>query len=205
MNRSVKRAQNFKKMGNGSLGWKIFGLFISIGLIAGGLSGEFVLRGTNSNEALVVFGCLFLIWDIISIATHKKKQPIVNEQFAAIGIEEHPEELHPETETFTLEHSVGSRYHHVGECQKITSDRVEIGRDPSCEVRFDDNFETVSRRHAAIIRDGSHWKLAALSQTNPSFINGKIVQREWYLQNGDEIQCAVNGPTFVFRAGTNSL
>ena len=100
---------------------------------------------------------------------------------------------------FTLEHKVGSRYHNAGELQKIDADQVEIGRDPGCEVRFDENFETVSRRHAAIIRDGIHWKLVPLSQTNSSFVNGIVVQREWFLQHGDEIQCAFNGPKFVFR------
>jgi len=100
---------------------------------------------------------------------------------------------------FTLEHKVASRYRNAGEHQILSADRVEIGRDPACEVRFDENFETVSRRHAAIVRDGNNWKLVPLSQTNPSFINGKTVQGEWYLQNGDEIQCAVNGPKLVFR------
>jgi|GEM_PF-263437 len=104
-----------------------------------------------------------------------------------------------------LEHKVGSRYHNAGEHQKIVADQVEIGRDPKCEVRFDENFETVSRRHAAIINEGNNWKLVPLSHTNPSFVNGKIVHKEWYLQNGDEIQCAVNGPKFVFRIGTNDL
>lgn len=51
---------------------KILGLFFSIFLIVGGASGELVLRGTNSSEALMVAGVIFLIWDIYSIATHKK-------------------------------------------------------------------------------------------------------------------------------------
>ena len=106
---------------------------------------------------------------------------------------------------FTLEHKVGSRYRNAGEYQKIVADQIEIGRDPQCEVRFDENFETVSRRHAAIIKDGNNWKLAPLSQTNPTFINGKTVQSEWYLQYGDEIQCAVNGPKLVFRTGEETI
>jgi len=57
-----------------SLGGKILGLFISVGLIIGGLSGEMVLRGTNSSDALVVAGFLFLAWDIYSLATHNKKK-----------------------------------------------------------------------------------------------------------------------------------
>jgi hypothetical protein len=203
-------------MNNSSLGWKIFGLFVSIGLIIGGLSGELVLRGTESSSALVVVGFLFLIWDIYAIATHKKKQ--------VEGVEENEEEALPASVPATeqggarvtvprfegneqqsyiiLEHKVGSRYHNAGELQKIDADRVEIGRDLRCDVRFDENFETVSRRHAVIIRDGNHWKLAPLSQTNSTFINGETVHREWFLQHGDEIQCAVNGPKLVFRIGT---
>ena len=100
---------------------------------------------------------------------------------------------------YILEHKESSVYHKAGEKQKIIADQVEIGRDPNCEVRYDDHFETVSRRHAAIIREGSHWKLAPLSQTNPSFINGRRVHQEWYLQDNDEIQCSVNGPILIFR------
>ena len=109
------------------------------------------------------------------------------------------------TPYFILEHKVGSRYHNAGEHQKIISNQIEIGRDFKCEVRFDENFETVSRRHAAIVSDKNNWKLIPLSQTNPSFVNGKIVHKEWYLLNGDEIQCAVNGPKLVFRTDTNDL
>ncbi|MDR0796980.1 MAG: DUF805 domain-containing protein [Tannerella sp.] len=106
---------------------------------------------------------------------------------------------------FILEHRVGSRYHKAGEHQKIVAGRIEIGRDTKCEVRFDENFETVSRRHAAVVRDGNNWKLEPLSQTNSTFINGNIVHREWYLQHGDEIQCAVNGPKLVFKTSVDSL
>lgn len=51
---------------------RIFGLIISIGLIIAGLSGEFVLRGTDSGIALVIVGALYLIYDIYKIATYKK-------------------------------------------------------------------------------------------------------------------------------------
>jgi len=58
-----------------SMGWKILGLFVSVALIIGGLSGEMVLRGTKSSTALVVFGFVFFIADVYSIITHKKQQP----------------------------------------------------------------------------------------------------------------------------------
>jgi hypothetical protein len=80
------------------MGWKIFGLFVSIFLIAGGASGHLVLRGTNSSQALMVVGVIFLIWDIYSIATHKRQKEKFeiaqkdamekNEKFAAAIMEE---------------------------------------------------------------------------------------------------------------------
>ncbi|MCR4828604.1 MAG: hypothetical protein K5864_03985 [Bacteroidales bacterium] len=53
---------------------RIIGILISLGLIIGGLSGEFVLRGTNSSKALVVAGVIFLIWDIYKIIKDRKNK-----------------------------------------------------------------------------------------------------------------------------------
>lgn len=99
---------------------------------------------------------------------------------------------------YTLVHKVSSKYHKAGESQPIIVDEIELGRDPRCQVRFDENFQTVSRRHAAIVREGDNWKLVQLSQTNPTFLNGHPVQGQWYLQNGDEIQLSTNGPKLGF-------
>lgn len=99
---------------------------------------------------------------------------------------------------YILEHKVGSKYHRAGEAQEIIVDQIEIGRDSRCQVRFDDKFSTVSRRHAAIIKDGDNWKLVQISKTNTTLLNGRPVQNEWYLQNGDEIQLSVNGPKLGF-------
>lgn len=99
---------------------------------------------------------------------------------------------------YILEHKVSSQYHKAGEAQEIIVDQVELGRDPKCQVQFDESFKTVSRRHAAIVRDGDNWKLIQLSKTNQTFLNGHPVTNEWYLQNGDEIQLSVNGPKLGF-------
>lgn len=99
---------------------------------------------------------------------------------------------------YILEHKVSSKYHRAGESQEIIVDNIELGRDSHCQVRFDENFSTVSRRHAAIVRDGDMWKLVQVSQTNTTFLNGHPVKTEWYLQNGDEIQLSVNGPKLGF-------
>lgn len=99
---------------------------------------------------------------------------------------------------YILEHKVSSKYHKAGENQQIIVDQIEIGRASTCQVRFDESFSTVSRKHAAIVRDGDNWKLIQLSQTNSTFLNGHRVLKEWYLQNGDEIQLSVNGPKMGF-------
>lgn len=99
---------------------------------------------------------------------------------------------------YILEHKVSSRYHKAGENQEIIVDQIEIGRDAHCQVRFDERFRTVSRRHAAIVRDEDNWKLLPISHTNTTFLNGYPVKTEWYLQNGDEIQLSINGPKLGF-------
>lgn len=99
---------------------------------------------------------------------------------------------------YILEHKITSKYHKAGEAQEIIVDNIEIGRDSHCQVRFDESFSTVSRHHAAIVKDGDGWKLVQISKTNSTLLNGRPVKTEWYLQNGDEIQLSVNGPKLGF-------
>ncbi len=99
---------------------------------------------------------------------------------------------------YIIEHKTTSKYHHAGDAQKIIVDQIEIGRDASCQVRFDEDFGSVSRRHAAIVREGDNWKLVHLSHSNPTFVNGQAINGTYYLQSGDEIQLAGNGPRFGF-------
>lgn len=110
---------------------------------------------------------------------------------------------------FILEHKVNSKYHKAGENQEIIVDQVEIGRSSTCAVRIEGDapmFDVVSRKHAAIVKDGQNWKLVHLSQTNSTYLNGHKVGKEWYLQNGDEIQLATNGPKlgFIIPSGKKS-
>jgi len=108
---------------------------------------------------------------------------------------------------YILEHKTSSKYHTAGESQKIIIDQIEIGRDASCQVRFDESFETVSRKHCAIVRDGQNWQLVHLSSANPTLVNGRPIQGSYYLQSGDEIQLSVGGPRlgFIVPQGAQSL
>lgn len=108
---------------------------------------------------------------------------------------------------FILEHKTESLYHHAGESQKIIVDQIELGRDANCQVRFDESCETVSRRHAAIVRDGEGWKLIPLSQTNATLVNGQPINGEWHLNSGDEIRLSSRGPVlgFIIPQGKQSM
>lgn len=108
---------------------------------------------------------------------------------------------------YILEHKTQTEYHNVGESQKIIVDQVELGRDSSCQVRFDESCETVSRKHAAIVKDGETWKILPLSQTNATFVNGQRIESERILNSGDEIQLSSHGPVmgFIIPQGEKSL
>jgi len=107
---------------------------------------------------------------------------------------------------FILEHKTQSAFHKLGESQKIIVDQVELGRAATCQVRFDESFDTVSRRHAAIVKDGDGWKIINLSQTNHTYVNGAPVT-ETRLNNGDEIRLSSNGPVlgFIVPQGARSM
>jgi hypothetical protein len=99
---------------------------------------------------------------------------------------------------YILEHKTSTLYHKKGESQKIIIDEIELGRDASCQVRFDEACDTVSRHHAAILKDGDGWKLINLSKTNATLVNGQPINKEWHLNSGDEIQLSVRGPIMGF-------
>jgi len=105
---------------------------------------------------------------------------------------------------YILEHKNSSKYHSAGESQEIIVDQIELGRDPKCQVRYDDSFGTVSRRHAAISRSGDGWILIPLSETNSTLLNGNRVDRETRLNNGDEIQLSAEGPRLGFIVPTGN-
>lgn len=108
---------------------------------------------------------------------------------------------------YILEHKTQSSMHSAGESQKIIVDEIELGRAGACQVRFGDDCETVSRRHAAIQKDGDRWKLIPLSQTNGTYVNGNLIQQPYYLNSGDEIKLSSNGPVmgFIQPQGAKSL
>lgn len=77
---------------------------------------------------------------------------------------------------------------------EIFGDRFTIGRTSGNDLNLND--EQVSRRHAAIAREGDRWILRDLGSSNQTWLNGKTVER-WTLSYGDRIR--VGGTTIEFQ------
>ena len=105
---------------------------------------------------------------------------------------------------FTLEHRSETSKHKIGQQNTFTSDYIELGRDPKCALSFGPGEKTVSRRHAAIVKEGGHYVLKNLSETNPTLINNKPVAKKWYLKSGDEFQLSMEGPRIAFLVPENN-
>jgi len=96
--------------------------------------------------------------------------------------------------SYKLEFLTSSEHYSTGKTEQIVVPFIELGRDKSCVIRFGESDEFVSRKHAAIQMRDKDRVLIAMSQTNPTLINGRPISGEWFLQNGDEIQLASRGP-----------
>lgn len=105
---------------------------------------------------------------------------------------------------YVLEHKSTSNKYRAGQTQEIIVDYIELGRDKKCQVSYGDLYPTVSRKHAGITKDGNNWTLKHYGK-NPTLINGKAVAKQWYLQNGDEIQLSYEGPKIGFLIPGNNI
>jgi S1-C subfamily serine protease len=78
---------------------------------------------------------------------------------------------------------------------------LTIGRDTSCDLKFDPNNDLVSRRHAKITEpagDGGEYKIADLGSRNGTFVNKQRIFGPVVLHCGDTVQLGPGGPEFEF-------
>ena len=97
-----------------------------------------------------------------------------------------------------IRYLTSSRDYVLGQEQEIKKERIEIGRDSSCDIRFSDKQKTVSRKHAIILRENRDWILKNISDSNPTLINGRPLKKGWFLSSGDIIQLSYEGPKLEF-------
>ncbi len=77
----------------------------------------------------------------------------------------------------------------------VAGPRTVVGRDPGVEVTLED--DSVSRRHAAIIRSGERYFLRDLESKNGTYFRGLLQGAEQPLQDGDRFR--IGHSDFVFR------
>ena len=83
-----------------------------------------------------------------------------------------------------------------GQIQDFFQFPVHIGRHSSCQVRFEKDLTTISRRHARIERQGNRFRIIDVS-TNGTYVNGKRIA-DVYLRDGDVITFSESGPKASF-------
>jgi len=82
----------------------------------------------------------------------------------------------------------------AGEAFSAAGERTTIGRSPDCDVFLDD--VTVSRRHATLVHDGSHFVLQDQGSLNGTFLNRRRIESA-ELADGDELQIGKYRLTFL--------
>jgi diguanylate cyclase (GGDEF)-like protein len=86
----------------------------------------------------------------------------------------------------------------LGKRIEIADRAIEIGRAPSCDIPID--HESVSRRHARILRKGDAYWVEDLGSTNGTFVNdGRVAARD--LASGDQLK--IGRTIFKFLTGSN--
>jgi diguanylate cyclase (GGDEF)-like protein len=85
---------------------------------------------------------------------------------------------------------------HEGRMYRLEKAETHIGRSYGCEVRIEDGG--VSRRHAAIERQGTDFVVVDRGSSNGTFVNGRKIDRET-LRDGAQIQLAGVVLKFTFQ------
>jgi len=95
-----------------------------------------------------------------------------------------------------------TKKHQAGDYKSYVVEHLKIGRGADCDIRYGDDFSTVSRHHASIAIVEKDFILRHNPKaSNPTLVNNREV-REHKLQNGEEIQLSQGGPKIRFNTST---
>lgn len=82
-----------------------------------------------------------------------------------------------------------------GEVLEFGQERIQIGRQPDADLRFDPTSDLhVSGRHAMLFRDARGWFVRDLGSTNGTFVNGVAVSGDAEIHDGDRLEFGAGGP-----------
>ena len=100
---------------------------------------------------------------------------------------------------YTLVFMDGTAKNPAGSHETIFNPSVILGRGKNCQVRFGDQYKTVSREHACINISGNQFVLFHNPNAkNPTLVNGTAIGNSYELRNGDEIKLSHDGPRMRF-------
>jgi hypothetical protein len=101
-----------------------------------------------------------------------------------------------------VRHTSAGRENQVQEFPLNHFRQLTIGRDPSCDIRYDaDRDDLVSRQHARIEVKGAEppeVEVTDLNSRNGTFVNKRRIQSPTRLSPGDMVQFGAAGPEFQF-------
>ncbi len=93
-----------------------------------------------------------------------------------------------------------------------TTQEVDIGRDPNCQIVLDsDRYGSVSRHHAVVrplatlVNGQPAWEICDRNSANGTYVNGDRLQGCQVLRVGDRITLGINGPEFIFEETPSSV
>lgn len=81
---------------------------------------------------------------------------------------------------------------------ELAKPSIWLGRDPSCDVVFDANSITVSRRHAEIRIENGNYLIVDNKSFNGTLVNDQRITSPIPLYHNDEIQLGIGGPVVRF-------
>ena len=84
----------------------------------------------------------------------------------------------------------------------FTQNQVTLGRDPACEVCFDD--DAVSARHARLSFHHGQWWLEDIGSTNGTRLNQSALTVPTVLTSGDQIECGRSAIIVSIGAGNET-
>jgi len=87
----------------------------------------------------------------------------------------------------------------AGQTRALGAERVSLGRDALCDIRFDPTGDTeVSARHAELRVENGVALVRDTNSTNGVYVNGTRVQGERALADGDVVRLGARGPKIRF-------
>ncbi|MDX1986593.1 MAG: FHA domain-containing protein [Candidatus Obscuribacter sp.] len=101
---------------------------------------------------------------------------------------------------FEFKQTVPANLEYKGKPLSLTKQELTLGRAPDSDLTFVDG--TVSREHAKIRKNGDTYSISDLNSRNGTFVNGRRINSETPLKEGDRIRLGNDADELVFRGET---